>query len=99
MSPIERIEQALKERYNVRELPEHLASAVAAAKKGALGSLENVLDGRELYRWRDGVDEALQEARRELANAVAPKATSRAKKPEEPAPESHEEPTSLKQEA
>src|SRR5262249_42941586 len=73
MTPIERIEQALKERYNVRELPGHLAAAIEEAKGGSLSALESVLDGREFYRWADDVQSALAEARNALvAIADAP---------------------------
>lgn len=70
MNPIDRIETALKERYNVRELPAHLASAIDDAKNGSLSALESVLDGRELYRWTSDVRSALTEARQALTAVV-----------------------------
>lgn len=70
MNPIERIEAALKERYNVRELPRQMAAAVDAAKNGSLSALESMLDGRELYRWAGDVQAALTEARNALTAVV-----------------------------
>lgn len=69
MNPIERIETALKARYNVRELPEHLASAVAAAKAGDLDLLEQEMEGREMYRWTFEVRAAFRAARAPAAVA------------------------------
>lgn len=66
---IDRIETALKERYNVSELPAHLASAVATAKDGSIGRLEALLEGRELYRWHGAIHTALDEARTEESPA------------------------------
>jgi hypothetical protein len=58
---IDRIESALMARYNVATLPDNLAEAVMAARSGDISRLDAAMEGRELYRWRAVVNEALAE--------------------------------------
>lgn len=50
-TPVDRIEQALKQRYNVSQLPEQLAAAVSSARDGQPALLIGLMEGREMYRW------------------------------------------------
>ena len=60
---IDRIEAALCGRYNVLTPQElgSLSDALAAARTGDISPLVDALNGRELYRWRADVDEAIGE--------------------------------------
>lgn len=90
MDAIDRLEQLLMERYNLRA-PQgsSLFTAIAlvreAATEESIALLRGELANRELYRWREAVDAAL------AAIQPAPKPAKRTK--------SREEPTSVKQEA
>lgn len=62
---IDRAERAILARYNVQSLSAlgPLADAVAAARAGDIGTLEDAMDGRNMYRWQAEIDEALAEAK------------------------------------
>lgn len=83
MSAIDIIEAALLERYNVRSLDglgSLLPEAVQSARNGDWEPLERALSGRELYRWRGIVDEAL--GNRDAVAVVEPEPVEATPEPE-----------------
>ena len=68
---VDRIEAALKERYNVGDMPVQLASAVTDAQAGNSTRLKALLQERELYRWRATIEEALAVLEAPIVEEVA----------------------------
>jgi hypothetical protein len=85
IAAVEALEGVICERYNVSSLTGvgPFAEALAQARVGNVGPIQDALRGREMYRWRETAEAALE--------AVKEAVTSAPIEPEpEPAPEQPE---------
>ena len=76
-SAIDRIEKALRSRYNVLALDGELAVAVTEAREGRLDALTATLEGRALYQHAAPIAEAMADAEAALVGGPEPEAARR----------------------